>query len=458
VRCGEGPREKLELASVVSEVDGGHTQKCPDPSKAPRGLVLKDVQANSDSIKERRDLCGNMANYAIIGMYRNDRMAWEKSLEGSSEGLKPFVVGQQVYSFFLFNVAGTVERGLLYPVKPVMEDIHFNQLCEESEMAVLRCNRFFHSKKNLSHRNTSSVEFVPKSLEPPKSLAILIQDLGDLLALSDDFCTENTNGVEPLGIEEVREYEEVKNVLKEWKAKESSNEHSIASSYPTGNDVSKDGKHAKRAKRMDKRWDEDIFDEEIDILWSKTGVIVWNKYSAISNWIKKNKNTNLLIFCRKDFAQENDEGLESHIKKLLSDIVEVFVEAGKMEEKLDTVLVVKVIIPVWVFTACFNPNATPVMKTLKDLWRETDKSDIDLVANLKASSRSNSTMPIRYDEWEPSVFILEISKQKDAMQAEEPNSTPVPLLPPKKKRPPTSDEDRCASMCIHVCVSTNMFV
>jgi hypothetical protein len=149
-------------------------------------------------------------------------MAWEKRLEGSGEGLKPFVVGQQVYSFFLFNVAGTVERGLLYPVKPVMEDIHFNQLCEESKMAVLRCNRFFHSKKNLSQLNTSSV---PKSLEPPESLEIRIQDLGDLLVLSDDFCTENTNGVEPLGIEEVREYEEVKNVLKEWKAKESSNEH-----------------------------------------------------------------------------------------------------------------------------------------------------------------------------------------------------------------------------------------
>ncbi|MFN9902170.1 MAG: hypothetical protein ACK55Z_25990, partial [bacterium] len=86
---------------------------------------------------------------------------------------------------------------------------------------------------------------------------------------------------------------------------------------------------------------------------------------------------------------------------------------------LDTGLFVKVVIPVWVFTACFTPNeAAPVMKALKDLWRETDKSGIDLVANLKASSRFNRRMPIRYDEWEPSVFILEISKN-DAMQAEE---------------------------------------
>jgi hypothetical protein len=528
VRCGEGQREMLELAREVARGDAPKFEKCPDPRKAPRGLDT-EVQANADPIKERRDLCGDMANYAIIGMYRNDREAWEKRLEGGGEGLKPFVVGQQVYSFFLFNVAGTVERGLLYPVKPVMEDIHFNQLCEESKMAVLRCNRFFHSKKNLSQLNTSSV---PKSLEPPESLEIRIQDLGDLLVLSDDFCTENTNGFDPLegkplpaffcsitreimrdpvatadgqtferaaierwlerndtspatGLKlpsktlvpnialrqaveeweqaEVREYEKVKNVLKEWKAKESSNEHSIASSYPTGNDVSKDGKHKERAKEMDKRWEEVIFDEN-DMLWSKTsGVIVWSKSSAKSNWIKKN--SNLLIFCRKDFAQENDEGLKSNIKKLLSDIVEVFVEAGKIEEMLDTGLFVKVVIPVWVFTACFTPNeAAPVMKTLKDLWRETDKSGIDLVANLKASSRFNRRMPIRYDEWEPSVFILEISKN-DAMQAEEQNPTPVPLLPPNKKRQTTPDGDRCASMCIpclcvyeYVCITTRVCV
>ena len=158
-----------------------------------------------------------------------------------------------------------------------------------------------------------------------------------------------------------------------------------------------------------------------------------------------------MIFCRKDFAQENDEGLKSNIKKLLSDIVEVFVEAGKMEEKLDTVLVVKVVIPVWVFTACFTPKeAAPVMKTLQDLWRNTDKSDIDLVANLKASSRSNSTMPIRYDEWEPSVFILEISKQNNAIGS----------VPGNKRR---NVSDRCASMCIpclcvhkYVCVTTRV--
>jgi hypothetical protein len=326
---------------------------------------------------------------------------------------------------------------------------------------------------------------VPKSLEPPKSLAILIQDLGDLLDLSDDFCTENTNRIGPLGIEEVGEYVEVKNVLIEWKTNELSNEHTIDSSFPAGFAADRD-----RAKIMDTRWDKDIFEGVIDKFWSLT--------NANSKWIKKDKAKNLLIFCRKDFAQEDDTGLKNKIQDLLSDIVKVFVEAGKMEEKLDTVLVVKVVMPVWVFTACFTPNeAAPVMKTLKDLWRKTDKSNIDLVANLKASCRSKSTMPIRYDEWEPSIFILEISKQNDAMQAEEQNGsassgdtthaqterTSSAAEPPQqaqqggtsalgamgvaqggargsgKKR--ADESERCASMCIpclcvheYVCVTT----
>ncbi len=41
---------------------------------------------------------------------------------------------------------------MLYPPKSFWEDIEFNRLCEERGLAVLKCNRFFHFKKNLQRR------------------------------------------------------------------------------------------------------------------------------------------------------------------------------------------------------------------------------------------------------------------------------------------------------------------
>jgi hypothetical protein len=68
---------------------------------------------------------------------------------------QPFKVTHSVYSFYLLNVESTVDNGVFYPPKTFHEDIHFNQMCEESDLAVLKFRHLFHHKKNLQNQNAS---------------------------------------------------------------------------------------------------------------------------------------------------------------------------------------------------------------------------------------------------------------------------------------------------------------
>ena len=60
-----------------------------------------------------------------------------------------FAVTHSVYSFFLLNVKETLRKGVLYPAKPIWEDIEFLHMVSESNLAVCKFNKYIHMKKHL---------------------------------------------------------------------------------------------------------------------------------------------------------------------------------------------------------------------------------------------------------------------------------------------------------------------
>jgi hypothetical protein len=109
---------------------------------------------------------GQSTEFAVVGMSR-DPGAFHRFAEMEH----PFKVSHSVYSFYLLNVQHTVDRGIFYPPKQFQEDIHFNQLCEEKHMAVLKYRHLFHHKKNLQTRNPSTLPEEPTTLKVPIRIA-----------------------------------------------------------------------------------------------------------------------------------------------------------------------------------------------------------------------------------------------------------------------------------------------
>ena len=116
----------------------------PAGGSGGRGGVALDGGGGRSRVEVRRDFAGDSSCYGVIGLRRDAR--------GYEDLRGPFAVTHSVYSFVLLNAAETVRRGVLYPPKPFWEDVEFNRLCEERGLAVLKCNRLFHFKKNLQPR------------------------------------------------------------------------------------------------------------------------------------------------------------------------------------------------------------------------------------------------------------------------------------------------------------------
>jgi hypothetical protein len=57
-----------------------------------------------------------------------------------------FQSSYSMYSFFLLNVTATVEAGLLYPPRPIWEDIEFLHMVDEAGLVVLKSAHFTHDK------------------------------------------------------------------------------------------------------------------------------------------------------------------------------------------------------------------------------------------------------------------------------------------------------------------------
>jgi hypothetical protein len=132
--------KKTPLIPCPKTSDNRQTPRCSRPEKLPI-WESKDIGSFSGKRKE----------FAVVGMSR-DPPSFATRLKNIEQ---PFKVTHSVYSFYLLNVESTVDNGVFYPPKTFHEDIHFNQLCEESDLAVLKFRHFFHHKKNLQNQNAS---------------------------------------------------------------------------------------------------------------------------------------------------------------------------------------------------------------------------------------------------------------------------------------------------------------
>jgi hypothetical protein len=137
--------KKTPLAPCPKTSDNRQT-----PRFRPEKLPMSFDQRNWES-KDIGSFSGKRKEFAVVGMSRDppDFATRLKNIE------QPFKVTHSVYSFYLLNVESTVDSGVFYPPKNFQEDIHFNQLCEESDLAVLKFRHFFHHKKNLQNQNAS---------------------------------------------------------------------------------------------------------------------------------------------------------------------------------------------------------------------------------------------------------------------------------------------------------------
>jgi len=141
-------------------------QSCPieDHRQTPRCNFGKQGEWGSQDPKNLGNFSGASKEFAVVGMSRDPAgFARYQSMK------HPFKVTHSVYSFYLLNVQHTVDRGVFYPPKTFWEDIHFNQLCEEKGMAVLKCRHLFHHKKNLQVTNRGSKETM-KTVQIPISI------------------------------------------------------------------------------------------------------------------------------------------------------------------------------------------------------------------------------------------------------------------------------------------------
>ena len=87
-------------------------------------------------------------------------------------GKGPFQVSHSVYSALSLNVKLTVQQGVFYPAKDIWEDVHFNIICVEKSLPVVKWNRFFHSKINF----TKEEKVAP--VEPPTNQVTLTRAFG----------------------------------------------------------------------------------------------------------------------------------------------------------------------------------------------------------------------------------------------------------------------------------------
>jgi len=172
VHADHGGEQLEDLTGNWEQGKGVSMQPCPKTHgsrQTPRCKPVSKEQTKWTS-KDLGNFSGASKEFAVVGMSR------DPTGFGRFKNMKhPFAVTHSVYSFYLLNVEFTVDRGVFYPPKTFWEDIHFNQLCEEKDMAVLKCRHFFHHKKNLQSRNPRD----PKSVE---SFSIAIDVVGQEIA------------------------------------------------------------------------------------------------------------------------------------------------------------------------------------------------------------------------------------------------------------------------------------
>ena len=139
-----------------------------ESNRSPR-RKLSPIQQGAQ-VRSWFDYGGSLQHYAVIGPSRQPH---RYSLVGAKwpggAGPPPFKITHSVFSFFLLNVKATMtaKEKVLWPAKQYAEDIEFHHMCEDSKLAVVKCNRFFFHKANLQGLALKNAQTQPRlSFQP----------------------------------------------------------------------------------------------------------------------------------------------------------------------------------------------------------------------------------------------------------------------------------------------------
>ena len=145
-----------------------HVKRDWKPERSPRKRHSPAQQGCT--VENWFDYSGSYRHYAIIGP---NRQPYRYSLVGatwpSGAGPPPFKITHSVFSFFLLNVEATMtaKELVLWPARQYAEDIEFHHMCEDSQLAVVKCNRFFFHKTNLQGIDLKKAQDQPSVIFHP---------------------------------------------------------------------------------------------------------------------------------------------------------------------------------------------------------------------------------------------------------------------------------------------------
>ena len=167
--CGiEEQVRNTQIAEESPSLQLAHVKRNWKPERSPRKHHSPAQQGCT--VESWFDYGGSCRHYAIIGP---SRQPYRYSLVGatwpSGAGPPPFKITHSVFSFFLLNVKATMtaKELVLWPARQYAEDIEFHHMCEDSQLAVVKCNRFFFHKTNLQGIDLKKAQNQPRVVFHP---------------------------------------------------------------------------------------------------------------------------------------------------------------------------------------------------------------------------------------------------------------------------------------------------
>lgn len=133
---------------------------------SPRAAELQVDEHSQGDVQHWTDFGGSHKHVGIIGP---SRQPYRHSLVGAKwaggAGPPPFKVTHSLFCFYLLNVEATCSKQpmVLWPARQYAEDIEFHHMCEDHQLAVLKCNRFFFHKTNLQGRELAKAADATRS-------------------------------------------------------------------------------------------------------------------------------------------------------------------------------------------------------------------------------------------------------------------------------------------------------
>ena len=132
------PSEPASFAEVMIHIESLFQDCSWERSLYPN---MKEQAENALQLSGKRtlqEIVGGFDRYGVVGLCRGQQ--WRQNIS------QPIKRSYSVYSFFLLNVAKTWEKGLLFPCRPIWEDIEFNNFLDENGLMVCKMQVFSHEK------------------------------------------------------------------------------------------------------------------------------------------------------------------------------------------------------------------------------------------------------------------------------------------------------------------------